>query len=765
MSEAAGLSVSETVSETVSAPVSETISGSVTGNGTATESSRTAVQHRIDFHWEHVGADWHVLLYLLAALALGWWAFRRYGPAPAGWPGRIARSCRWLAIVLVVIMAAGPSWRDTSITAIPGRLLVAVDRSASMARADGPQGQPRIAITKDLASGLLALGEQRELIQEWRSVGGVGDVLDRDALVLEAPSTPGSVSPLGDELQRLADAGRCDHLILVSDGRVTTGTDLASLGELLRERAVGLSILAVGGIEVDAALWIDQLVVNRNAALNEREPVLVRLTGRALAADQPVRVRISIDGTDIDTTEAERTADSETTSEWSARLSAQFPHEGESILRVEASQGDLREVREVRIQVTERRLKVLILDSRPRYELRYLREALRRDQTIVLHAYLGDGRHWRRWSDLGPDDHLPLTSAEVRDYDVILLGDVGPDQFTDEQLRAVEDAVRKQGAGLIWLLGETGASSAFARHPLGELLPTRLPASDALSRGFLEQKPRRPQRTEAALAIGLFDPGDIPWHELPPLLGAAPLGELRPASEILMKDQDDAPLVVSRAYPPGVSIVVAVEDTWRWRRNVGDTYLQRFHGQLLRFASSGRRLGSHHWRLSATPRRAVPGETLTLTMTPIGPRSEGPAERVVAALVGPDGAELIVPLLAADDGFSATVQAPSAGSWRLRVVDGVEERLVDAGELDVQPPGAELRDPRADPDGLAGLARATGGRVYIDAAALLADLPDLARDRVETLPPRGLWDTAWAFLALLILLSVEWSLRRWKRLP
>lgn len=724
-----------------------------------------APRQRIDFHWEHIGAEWHLLLYLLAALGLAWWAHRRYGPGPAGWSGRIARGCRWLTIVLLVVMVAGPAWRNTSTTAIPGRLLVAVDHSASMARTDTPDERPRIAVASDLAVALQSLATTRHLLQEWRAIGGIDDAVDAVGLATTFANATGSSSPLGDELQRLADPGRCDHLIVVSDGRVTTGTDLATLAELMRERDVGLSILTVGETSIDPALWIDQLVVNRNAALGEREPVVVRLAGRALDEEAPVTVRVSVNGRELDLRDAERTAEHDGISEWIARLGAEFHEEGEAILRVEVRQGELSDVREVRIAVSERRLQVLILDSRPRYELRYLREALRRDHTIVLHAYLGDGRRWRRWTDLGPGDHLPLTSAEVRDYDVIVLGDVRPDQFSDDQLRGIEDAVRKHGAGLIWLLGETGGAAAFARHPLGELLPTRLPGADALVRGFLDQRPQRLRRTDAATAIGLFDPGDIDWQDLPPLFGAAPLGELRPASEALMVDDMDTPLVVGRQYPPGRAVVVAVDDTWRWRRNVGDTYLQRFHGQLLRFASAGRRLGNHQWRLTGTPRRVIPGESVTLTLTPIGPSDERRPDRVVAALVGPDGAEVIVPLTAADDGFAATIPAPAAGNWRLRVVDGAEERLVDAGELEVQPPSSELRDPRADPEALDALARATGGRIYRDAAALVADLPDLARDRVETLPPRGLWDTPWALMVLLLLLTIEWSLRRWHRLP
>lgn len=722
-------------------------------------------QTRVDFHWEHIGEGWHILVYLTVALILAWWARRRYGPAPAGWVGRLARGCRIATIITLVALIAGPAWRHTSITAIPGRLLLAVDRSASMDRPDGPNGQPRIAIAQSLASELGEIQHQQNVLLDWRSFGGTTDAIDPATVAHQQLTTPGAQSPLGDELARLADPGRCDHIIMVSDGRVTTGTDLATVGAHLRDRNVGLSILAIGDTVLDADLWIDQVVVNRSAALDEREPVLVRLSGRALDKDQPVSVSVSVDGTEQEATTAEIVTDHGTTCELSARLAAQFHKEGESVLRIDVRQGEHTASREIRVTVTERRLRVLILASRPRYELRYLREALRRDHTISLHAYLGDGRRWRRWSEDGPADHLPLSTVEIRDYDVILLGDVRPDQFEEDQLRAIDAAVRKNGSGLIWLLGETGATAGFMQQPLGDLLPTRLGSVDTITRGFSEQRSRHPQRTPASEAIGLFDPGEVDWNNLPALLGAAPLGEIRPGSEILMTDADNEPLVVARNYPPGRAIIIGIDDTWRWRRNVGDSYLQRFHGQLLRYASGGRRLGRHTWRLSATPRRAVPGETVSLSLVPIGPPADSGSDRMVAALVSPDGTDIVIPMTRADGGFTAEVPAPSAGSWRMRMIDGPEARLVDTGELEVQPPGAEMRDPRADPEALAALARSSGGRVYTDAKALVADLPDLARNRIESLPPRGLWDTPWAFLLILLFTTIEWSLRRWHRLP
>jgi hypothetical protein len=709
-----------------------------------------------------------VLAYAGLAIALGWWALKRYGPAPQGLAGRLAKLCRVAAQVLAVVMLAGPAWRTTATTAIPGRVLVAVDRSASMARADLGDHRARIAAASDLRHAVDGLAAGRHLVVDWQSVGGVAGALDGADFAAGPLTTPGSSSPLSEELLRLVDAARYDLVVLVSDGRVTEGAGLEVAANQLRGRDLPVFALACGSEAVDPALWVSGVVVNPSVALGEIEPVMVRLAGRQLAAG-PVTVRLLVDGK----LAVERTIDpgsaagAQEAQNLEARLEAEFSKQGEALLRIEVEQGALKDAREVRVAVAERKLQVLVLDSRPRYELRYLREALRRDHTIEFHAYLAEGKRWRRWTEKGPADHLPLTAAEIRDYDVILIGDVASDQLTTEQLDAIDGAVRHNASGLIWLLGESGATASFAKLHLGELLPTHLPNAEAIAAGFLDNTARRASRTATAEALHLFDPGEVSWDRLPDLLGAAPLGELRPAAEALMQDQDGRPLLVQRDFPPGRSVVVGIDDTWRWRRNVGDAYLTRFYGQLLRHAGAGRRHSDKQWRLAASPGRAVPGETLTVTLSPQGPPPENPPDRAVAKLVAPDGREVIVALspVPGGGGYSASLNAPAAGTWRLIAIDGPEAKLVEEGELEVVPPASEVRDPRADAKALEGLARGTGGQVFRDAAALAAALPDIRKDRLEELPPRGLWDTGWALAVLVTLLAIEWALRRLNRLP
>jgi hypothetical protein len=532
-----------------------------------------------------------------------------------------------------------------------------------------------------------------------------------------------------------------------------------------------VSVLATGTESVEPELIVDEVVVNREVALDEREPVAVRLSARALPPG-PISIHLSLEGEVIANAEVQTPpGDAASMLAVEGHLEAVFHHEGPAKLHlvVEAGSGPakLRREQDVAVTVSERKLKILMLEHRPRYEVRYLREAFRRDKTVVLHAYLAEGK-WRRWgsgsaSDAGPD-HLPLAPSELRDYDVIIIGDLGPDSFRDADLNSIDAAVRHGGAGLVWLPGETGAISGFVATKLGGLIPVELPAAAAISRGYLGNEPHQITRTPFAAHLGLLDAGEVDWNQLPYLLGAAPVLSVKPAADVLVDDQHHLPLVVSRAYGSGRSLFIGVDDTWRWRRNVGDRYLHRFHSQLFRYVAAGRRLGNQDWALHANPRRASPGDIITLDMTPASSEPpENPPDSVTVRLKGPGGEQLV--RLARDgSGFSAHLPAPSAGMWMLEIAAGPEPRQVDCGQLLVLPPTDELRDPRLDGPALGALATGTGGKVYTDPATLVAELPDLSRSESIS-AVTGWWDSLWALLVALILFAIDWSIRRVSRLP
>jgi hypothetical protein len=736
------------------------------------------------FTFANLGEPWLVPVVLALAVAVAWWGWRRYGPAPGGLAGTLARTCRALALAALVLAAAGPALRRTTVTDLPFRTVVAIDRSASMARADGPGGLPRIAAAAALAQGLDARqAADRLLTVEYRAIGGVdaggaGGGIDPVALRAGKLSAPGGESPLGDELDRVVAERRPDLLIVVTDGRVTTGSSLAATAGHWQARDLDVFTLACGTAAVAPELAIDEVVINRDAAKDEREPVTVRLSSRALKGPAPV-VTVTVPGADPVSATAALAADQPRPGEggdasdpasqkiYEAQLELTFTREGPTTVQVAAGAEGAPSPppQTIAVQVNDRRLSVLMLAQRPRYELRYLREALKRDRTMTLHAYLADGR-WRRWGTEGPDE-LPLSPEAIAAYDVVIIGDLGPEALPEADLQHLDQAVRHSGTGLLWIPGETGASAGFGAGPLADDLPVTLPDAATIAAGYLDGHPHRLRRAPGVERLGLLEPasGDVDWPELPALDGALPLsaGAVRPGAEVLAEDQDGDPLVVTRACGAGRAVLVAVDDTWRWRRGAGDHYLHRFHSQLLRFAATGRRGGNRPWRVTASPHRALEGEPVDLGIMPVG-QPEGAGSHVALELSNGDQ-HTIVGLDPEGDGYSARLGAPPPGRWQVQVISGIDPLQSEPTELVVVPAEDELRDPRVDLPGLRAFAAASGGQVFTDPAALLAALPkDLRRsDSVEE--DLRIWDGWTMLLAVVGLFTVEWSLRRMNRLP
>ena len=518
---------------------------------------------------------WMIYLFILLAGVLTWWSWIRYGPRPPGIAGTVARCCRVAGLIALLACISDPSWRETTSVATPGRIAILVDSSASMSRDDAPDVERRIDVTRHLHQALTNRHADDHLLS-WYRIGGSLEPMDNETL--ETLAATGTSSPLGEEITTLAERMRYDLVIVVSDGRVNRGPDLATVGVALgrnRNPEHGVWSLAVGGDGVDRELHIDEIEGNRSIALDERQPFEVRFSGRALGGE-PITVTLLLDDTELDqvVVEPDPEADELDMQSFRSALVARIDTPGRHVLTAMVRQGDDEQTMRLPVEVVERRLSVLMLAHWPRYELRYLRNALDRDPQVDIHAYLSDGG-WRRWGDstFGPEI-LPLGSVAIQDYDAFIIGDIDTHVINDAMMRHLIDAVEQQGAGLVWLPGERATIADMATGLLGRLLPVELTDAAQLRQGYLEDRPLSVLRSPAAVELNLFPPGTIDWPSLPRLRGRLPIHAVRPGAQVLMISDAGDPVVVSRRFGAGMAAILTVDDTWRWRSNAGDAFLQ-----------------------------------------------------------------------------------------------------------------------------------------------------------------------------------------------
>ena len=132
------------------------------------------------------------------------------------------------------------------------------------------------------------------------------------------------------------------------------------------------------------------------------------------------------------------------------------------------------------ISIREEKLRVLVVESYPRWEYRYLRNALSRDPGVEVSCLLFHPGLSKVGG--GNKDYIkqfPAGLDELSKYDVVFLGDVGigDGQLTAEQCRLIKGLVEHQASGLVFMPGMQGRQFSLLDTELGDLCPVVLDAA------------------------------------------------------------------------------------------------------------------------------------------------------------------------------------------------------------------------------------------------------------------------------------------------
>jgi len=372
-------------------------------------------------------------------------------------------------------------------------------------------------------------------------------------------------------------------------------------------------------------------------------------------------------------------------------------------------------------------LRVMVIDSSPRWEYRYLRNALSRDPGVNVSCLLfhpGKGM-----SIGGGNDYIsefPKDLKELSEYDVIFLGDVGRDQLTDEQLDMIQGLVEKQGSGLVFLPGQNGNQATLKDHPIMDLNPVIM--DDSVSEGFgsrSESKLVLTDRGRGHLLTMLAPEADINyrvWRNLPGFYWYAPVQKARPGSSVLgvhesaRGDFGRVPLLVTRTCGSGKSLFMGTDAAWRWRRGVEDRFHYRFWGQVVRWMAHQRHLkGEEGIRFFYTPESPKRGEPVLLHAT-VFDRSGFPLDEgsVTVNLTSESGSSEIIDLQKEDGGygvFTGTFTPERGGNFNLKVECDAAQRELET-KLYVEAPIRERTGRPAKANVLRELSNVTKGKWY-----------------------------------------------------
>ncbi len=758
------------------------------------------------FGWAQPMEPWAWALLIAALAVVAGLSYTKL--ASPSWARTGLAGVRTLTLVALLAIIAGPQLLRDRTSVERDWTLVLVDRSASLTVPDVEGVDGRETRDAQLRAALAGsadmwstLGESKRVV--WLGFDAGVYELEREegAGVPELSEAEGRRTRLGgaiDEALRRAAARPVAGVVVFSDGRSSDEPGRATLRRLTAE---GIPVFAVplGSADPVGDVAIGEIDAPTAAFVGDTVPVRVRLSGVGSGAgegegDAPrgtVRLIDTATGEEIaraavdEETGDSVTLDAPATEEGAVTWRVVFEPEGRDLLEANNSA-------EVSLSLVDRPLRVLYIDGYPRWEHRYLKSLLLREESIdSTSLLLAPDRRYQQEGDT-EIDRLPITAEEWAAFDVVIIGDVRAELFGRDQLAALVRHIAESGGGLLWIAGPNATPQSFAETPLSALIPV---AQDASS-------PRPPVWEDAAVLVpapgaerlGVLELGTDAWSD--PAVGWSLLryaqrlepGMLKPGVEVLATAVDaqgrlagerGAPAVVTMQYGAGRTVYVGSDETWRYRFGTGERVFERFWLPLIRLLARERlaRAGRPAL-LTATPERAEPQQPVVIELE-LFDRTllETAPETVRVEVRGPDGSPAELTLSPDDAGtpedgvrltarYAATWLPAAPGEYLVRANDPALAGIELGDTVEIVSPEDELRTPQADHASLAALAEATGGAVL--GADELGTLPDVLPNRrlilAGTPETTSLWDTPFVLGLMLVLLGIEWIGRRLVRL-
>lgn len=472
--------------------------------------------------------------------------------------------------------------------------------------------------------------------------------------------------------------------------------------------------------------------------------------------------------------------------------------------------------------VSDDRTNVLLIDDRPRWEFRYLRNLFdSRDKSVHLQYVL-----------LHPDDlegatrpdkiasasakfgdseasRLPEKPEDWKKFDVIILGDIPPAALGEQTWATIRDCVENRGAMLTLIAGPNSMPHAYSNEIFKDLCPVLFEQTSNALHAPPEPAYRLMLTAEGRShlifqqSISGLENARI-WESMPLLRWrhgitgvketASVLAYAKPATLDAMGNEIPQPgisatldpgalsalkqaerknaLVVTSQHGSGKVAMLNFDHTWRFRYGVGDTYHHRFWGQLLRWgAGDNLRAGNEFVRLGTDKLTYEPGEPVKMTGKLVEQDYRPITESSVTASIF-RGSEKVA-------SRKLNFQTDSPGMY-----EGMLDALTEPGDYTIELSGddvdrlakdgvktrftiasasnpIEFGDLSTDKEQANRLASLSGGIVTAPATATqaLERFGPGSTTKVERKETR-LWDNWIILAAILILLTTEWIARR-----
>ena len=725
---------------------------------------------------------------------------------------------RGLAFFLIMFMLAGPALYHQHIQGELSRIRVLLDVSKSMSTIDDKtEGSTRLESSLNWLIGNdkkpdEANGWLNELKRYHRvELVASHDVNDRKLLwnslannslpKVESITPQGRNSPLGEFLAQAiqnggdlsaktaGDSGRASDLgvdvlaavVLVSDGQSNTGTSILQAASSYLNGRVPIFAIGVGSESEPEDLGIVQVEHSQRVNRHDRVKGSIMIKER-IKAGTPYSVNILHFGKRVfsdrleSNDQGQRCIDFDMAAEQLIDKSKSQPLDGIDTTLVPIDLQFAIECESAEISTennsyatslwgVDQKNRVLILDRRGGWEMRYIKNAMERDP--AWESTIAIGR-------IAIRDLFPRTRTILFEYDLILATLDTITGLGEEQKNWISDFVALSGGGLVVIdsTRETAVSNSDA--VLSALLPVK--TIDSSNAGEIKSMRLTPlANDQPAFQLGENELNhDQIWSKLLPPKSAR-MVELRPGAEAMVQligssaNHSLRPLIATKLFGQGRVVYFAADETWRWRYNVADLYQQRFWNQIAIWSMRAPfAVNDAFASLDAGQRAYSTGDPITVRAKLKQDDLQPLTDASVHVILERDGVPHVSIQLDQEPGargfYRTTLVPMPVGSYRVRleVVGVPDDALSLQTQFIVHPPiDVELQTLACNQELLRQVSFLTGGEFsMLDKASTISDkLTQYRTGRIvesQTL----LWQSYPWFATIIGLLTIEWHLRK-----
>ncbi len=592
-------------------------------------------------------------------------------------------------------------------------------------------------------------------------------------------------------------------IAIVSDGVNNAGENPIAVLDKMGATYINTPIftLGVGNPDKPKDIILYNLVAPEEVPLNDIIPFdfTIKQTG---FAGKTISCNLEIDDKSVVEKQMTLPTDSDTISE---KIEYKAEKEGEYKFVIDCPPyqdeiDQLNNKASVTVKIRKKLIKILYIEKWPRFEYRALKDAIiRSPESYEAQFFLteaSDGFVHEHTSNTQSLNTIPCSKKELFSYDVILIGDIEqkdiPFQCREEFINNIVEFVDKFGGGVGFIAGNNMPLS-FKDTPIAkELFPFIVTGEEIMITPSedddikVDFKLTRKGRASGIFNIAnqgekLFAYEKDEKNVLSGFYSFVPIKRMKIVGDVLAVFVDplerfgktELPFIIQWTWGTqhgGRILFIATDELWRWREYVGSTYYGRLWHQFINYLKGGsKRKGSKRFIISTDKPEYNVGEEVKISVKAYDKDFNYlQADELALSILDPDNKiiEIKAKKVSAYGDFASIFIPEKEGKYTLSIKhDSPEEKEgEDKIGFEVKTTTVEFQTMAMDQQMLKNISLKTHGNFYYiwkinELKKAFSDIPNESA-QVAKITEYELWNSRFFFFIFLIIISIEWIIRK-----